>query len=95
MLDSGRVRAARLESGTGRMYFDTNFPSDAAAADAAVLASSTASNAVASTSQPGTATSQGAKTKFQKQFVVKMADKSDNVLLGKVLQSGVEFAVFR
>ncbi|GFH20972.1 AAA domain-containing protein, partial [Haematococcus lacustris] len=78
LLDSGRVRAARLESGVGRMYFDMQpltAPAPAAAAQAA--------------------TTPAAPMRFQKQYVVKLAERSDSLLVAKILAMGVEYSVLK
>jgi len=86
LLDSNRVRAARLESGTGKMYFDLK-PQEAA--QPAASPSGTAQAATTATASAAT------HVRFQKQFVVKLADKADQVLVSRVLAHGVEFAVLK
>ncbi|KAJ9508516.1 hypothetical protein QJQ45_012046 [Haematococcus lacustris] len=160
LLDSGRVRAARLESGVGRMYFDMQpltTPAPAAAAQAATTpvpaltasdlavasaalksssAHSTLSPAAAAAAASGTrgsaatavapgaalapdsaeavesspaaagaaapvtaaaapAAHQAAPMRFQKQYVVKLAERSDSLLVAKILAMGVEYSVLK
>ncbi|KAG2454133.1 hypothetical protein HYH02_001169 [Chlamydomonas schloesseri] len=136
MLDGGRVRAARLEAGTSRLYFDVKplqpppGAATAAAAAAATAAAATTAAVVGSTeaavaaasaggaeagaaataaaagASSGAATAAGSsaaaataaaapRARFQKQYYIKLADKHDPVLMGRLLQAGVEYAVLR
>ncbi|KAG2432568.1 hypothetical protein HXX76_008912 [Chlamydomonas incerta] len=133
MLDVGRVRAARLEAGTSRLYFDVKplQPPPGAAAVAATAAATATAAVVGSTEAAVAASAGGAaagsaaaaagaataataagaagaapagaaaaaaaapRSRFQKQYYIKLADKHDPVLMGRLLQAGVEYAVLR
>ncbi|GIL68519.1 hypothetical protein Vafri_21788 [Volvox africanus] len=131
LLDTGRVRAARLEAGTSRLYFDVTRPQPppsvaaaqpgstasevaaaaptaattasppatamaAAASTASATASGTGASAITQTSAPSAAAASAAvRQRFLKQFYIKLADKQDILLMGKLLQAGVEFSVLR
>ncbi|GLI66848.1 hypothetical protein VaNZ11_010831 [Volvox africanus] len=133
LLDAGRVRAARLEAGTSRLYFDVTRPqpppsvvlpqqgsvSSEVATAAAMAATTTsppatalaAASSAASATDSGTGASAATQTsapsaaaasasasvrqRFLKQFYIKLADKQDILLMGKLLQAGVEFSVLR
>ncbi|GAX80849.1 hypothetical protein CEUSTIGMA_g8284.t1 [Chlamydomonas eustigma] len=126
LLDEGKVQAARLESGTSKLYFDVKFNEATAStsdtsgsaaesvskatdiAKAPAVASTPTSKSAApttSTSSPETSaltastSSSGAASTFthkmQKQYFIKLADKSDTLLINKVLSAGVEFAIIK
>jgi hypothetical protein len=99
LVESGRVRAARLEAASSKLYFECQ--PVAAAADATVQASSSAAQAATrSSKQPqqpaaagaGTAAAAvlpaAAKQPLRKSFYVKLADRHDPVLVGKILTAG-------
>lgn len=52
LLDEGKVKAARLESGSGRMYFDMQMPAETATADAVPTATVVASAAATAATTP-------------------------------------------
>lgn len=80
LLDSKHVRAARLETGTGRLYFDLH-PAEASGA-AAVAASSAEEVILASQRQ-----------RLEKQYYLKLPPQNDPSVVAKVLAAGVEFGV--
>jgi hypothetical protein len=102
LIDSGRVRAARLEAASSKLYFECQ--PVAAAADAAAQASSSAAQQNARSSkqpqQPAVAAAAGAgaaaaavlpaasKQALRKSFYVKLADRHDPVLVGRLLTAG-------
>lgn len=114
LLDTGRVRAARLESGTSRLYFDLR-PRDTAATTTAATTTAEATpttspattptataaasaTAAAASAQPAAAPASSQLVpamRFQRQFVVKLAEKTDPALVSRVLMAGVEFGVLR
>ncbi|GIL92433.1 hypothetical protein Vretifemale_19999, partial [Volvox reticuliferus] len=59
---------------------------------AAAAASGTGVSAATHTSAPSAA---AVRQRFLKQFYIKLADKQDILLMGKLLQAGVEFSVLR
>jgi hypothetical protein len=123
LLDTGKVRAARLEAGASRLYFDMVPHEEAeaaagtmagvhvgAAAAAAAAASSakatkgaipvpTATHAVASSAavaaQRAAQPAAPASPHIHKQFFIKLADKTDHLLVHRIVNAGVEFAVVK
>eukprot|EP00798_Chlamydomonas_sp_ICE-L_P016886 gene16886-23161_t len=81
LLDTDTVRAARLEGGTDRIYFDLkpNVPDNAQA------------EAVSASVASGSAKAAG----MQKRFYVKMAEKNDSFLVSRILACGVEFSIIK
>ncbi|WIA09955.1 hypothetical protein OEZ85_010168 [Tetradesmus obliquus] len=113
LVESGRVRAARLEAASSKLYFECQ-PVAAAAAAAAPASSSAAQASTRNSKQPqqpaaaaaaGTSTAAAAaaaavlpaasKRPLRKSFYVKLADRHDPVLVGKILTAGVEYGVVR
>lgn len=99
MLDARSVRAARMESGTSRIYFEVRPTEEAAQEGEAkstsrsregAVAASTTTMAEAPAVAPGTG-----KSIMSKQFYVKIADKNDAFLISHILKSGVEFGVVK
>ncbi|EFJ51432.1 hypothetical protein VOLCADRAFT_87717 [Volvox carteri f. nagariensis] len=67
----------------------------AATAAAATLSTSAASPAAATAATGAASSATAVRQRFQKQFYIKLADKQDVLLMGKLLQAGVEFSVLR
>jgi hypothetical protein len=102
LVEGGRVRAARLEAASSKLYFECQ--PVAAAAGAAAQASSAAAQKSTSSSkqsqQPAAAAAAAgagtaaavlpaaAKQPLRKSFYVKLADRHDPVLVGKILTAG-------
>lgn len=123
MVDQKRVRAARLEAGTGKVYFDIHLPTQqqhqqepqqqptaaaAAAAEAAkdgkqaatTAAATAGAAAAAATADTAAGAAQSvlparAKRGLSKHFYVKVADKTDPLLVSRLLAAGIEFGVSR
>jgi hypothetical protein len=97
LVDQKRVRAARLEAGTGKLFFDVHLP--AAAAAQAPTKQQQKQKQAATAAQAATAGSAvlpaRAKPALAKHFYVKVADKADPLLISKVLGAGIEFGVSR
>ena len=98
LLDTGKVRSARLESGNSRLVFDVNLPSAAEAQAASAPVASTsgrgsaASAKAAAEAAASTATQQQqqkGRSQVSRKFFIKVADKYDPFLVNKILQAGV------
>jgi hypothetical protein len=107
LVEGGRVRAARLEAASSKLYFECQPPPPAAAAAAAAAMQastaagqkSTSSSKQAQQAAAATAAAAGAgsaaavlpaaaKQPLRKSFYVKLADRHDPVLVGKILTAG-------
>lgn len=110
LLDTSRIRAARLEAGTGRLYFHLRpqeasstsvsppsapagvpaspaaAPATQAAAVAPGLTIAGTAQAASSASPAAAAASATARMPFVRQFYIKLADKTDPVLLARIMQ---------
>jgi hypothetical protein len=94
LLDAGKVKTARLEAASSRVLFEVH-PQDAAAS-ATTAAGAKGSKAAAASSKgssaaaAATASAQAAAARPppSKRFFIKLADKQDPLLVGKVLQAG-------
>lgn len=104
LIQSGRVRSARLEAGTSHLYFDltptapTSLQSTDASSSSPPTSSSTQEAATTtSTSSSGTSSAAPAKPRAtsSKQYYVKVADKNDPFLVSQILAAGVQFGVIR
>jgi hypothetical protein len=108
LIDQKRVRAARLEAGTGKVYFDINLPAASAATAATpgqqqqqqqkggkAAAAAAAAAAGQHQQQGASVLPAGAKPSLSRHFYVKVADKTDPLLVSRLLSSGVEFGVSR
>jgi cell division protease FtsH len=106
LLDSGKVKAARLEASSSKLMFEMH-PQEAAAAAggaaaAAAAASAKASSSAAASSSKASAAAAAAAPAAaaaadaaapaapapHRRFYIKLADKQDPLLVGKVLQAG-------
>jgi hypothetical protein len=102
LLDSGKVKAARLEAASSKLTFELH-PQEAAAAAAAAAGASSSSS---SSSKAGSSKGKGAaaataaaaaesatvaapaKPAPSRRWYIKLADKQDPLLIGKVLTAG-------
>lgn len=91
LLSTGKVKAARLEASSSKLMFELH-PQEAAAAAAKPAApasgkgSAAAATAAAASAAAGTAAA--AAPAPHRRFFIKLADKQDPLLVGKVLQAG-------
>lgn len=102
MLDTGKVKAARLEAASSRLFFECHPTAEAVppppATSVSVAASSSSSKATASSSTSSvsapvpealqTAASAAAKPTLRRRFYIKLADKQDPLLVGKIIAAG-------
>jgi hypothetical protein len=104
LIDARKVRTARLEAGTGRLYFDCVPAATATGAGSAASSERTAGAATAGSMRPAsdpsaqTASTAAAapslvvpvvsKPALARQYYVKVAEKSDALLVGRILQAG-------
>lgn len=110
LLEESRVRSARLESGTSRIYFDLKAAAQAEAAEAAVAgkaapAAARASSKAAPAQAAATAAAAAQASQPQasasqravssRRFYIKLADKQDLFLLPRILEASVEFSVVK
>ncbi|KAI8466854.1 MAG: P-loop containing nucleoside triphosphate hydrolase protein [Monoraphidium minutum] len=96
LVDARRVRAARLEAGTGKVFFDVHLPAAPAAAGAAAPAGKAKAKAgAAGGRQQAPVLPARAKPGLSRHFFVKVADKADPLLVGRLLDAGIEFGVTR
>jgi hypothetical protein len=94
LLDAGKVKTARLEAASSKVLFEVH-PQDAAGASTAAAAGAKGSKAAAGSSKgsAAAAVTAGAHAAVarpppSKRFFIKLADKQDPLLVGKVLQAG-------
>jgi hypothetical protein len=103
LVEGGRVRAARLEAASSKLYFECQ-PAAAAAGAAAQASTAAAQKSTSSSKQAqqaaaATAAAAGAgtaaavlpaaaKQPLRRSFYVKLADRHDPVLVGKILTAG-------
>ncbi|KIZ05210.1 hypothetical protein MNEG_2749 [Monoraphidium neglectum] len=116
LVDQRRVRAARLEAGTGKVFFDINLPQVAApAGQQQQQQQQQQAQGVQQQQQQQQQQGKQQNTKQQQQqqqqqqlllpvrakqglsrhFFVKVADKSDPLLVSRLLEAGIEFGVTR
>jgi hypothetical protein len=105
LLDTGKVRSARLESGNSRLVFDVNLPAAAEADAAAAPVASTSGRSKSSSAKVAAEKSvaaaaaaesaalqqqqQTGRSKASRKFFIKVADKHDPFLVNKIVQAGV------
>jgi hypothetical protein len=93
LLDAGKVKTTRLEAASSKVLFELH-PQDAAAASTAAAGAKGSKAAAGSSKGSGaaavTASAQAAAARPppSKRFFIKLADKQDPLLVGKVLQAG-------
>lgn len=101
LLDTGKVKAARLEAASSRLFFECHASQEAAAVPAAAAAavaaasSSSSISPASSSSLPAAeavavATPAAAKPSLRRRFYIKLADKQDPLLVGKIIAAGGE-----
>ncbi|GBF97542.1 inactive ATP-dependent zinc metalloprotease chloroplastic-like [Raphidocelis subcapitata] len=96
LIEQRRVRAARLEAGTGRVYFDIRLPeAGAAAAKQQKGRKQQQDEAAAAAAAAAAVLPARAKPALARHCFVKVADKTDQFLITRLLASGVEFGVSR
>jgi len=94
LLDTGKVKAARLEAASSKLLFELHPQEPAAAAAGAVTGKAASSKSSKSSSiAADAAAAVGAKAEApkpaaHKRFFIKLADKQDPLLVGKVLTAG-------
>lgn len=101
LLDSGKVKAARLEASSSKLMFEMH-PQEAAAAAGSAAAAAAPSGKAGSSSKASAAAAAAAPAAAadaadaaapaaptpHRRFYIKLADKQDPLLVGKVLQAG-------
>jgi len=100
LVDQKRVRAARLEAGTGKIYFDIHLPAlqqqqQQQQQQGAQQQQGKKQAAAAKAEAQQAIVPLRAKAGLSKHFYVKAADKTDPLLINKLLSSNVEFGVSR
>lgn len=93
LLDARKVKAARLEAASSRLFFECHpaekSDASATAAAAAVASSSSSSSSSASAAEAVAAvTPAAAKPALRRRFFIKLADKQDQLLVGKIIAAG-------